>query len=204
MDNAIVHMYERLPDLVLGFHGCSKETMETLVCKNGSMKNSRNKYDWLGNGMYFWENSYQRAYDWARNKYDESDASVVGAVICLGRCLNLTDYHSSDILRRGYEMLEARCNAVGKDMPSNGKKNKNGDVLLRDLDCAVIQQIHDYHRQQNLPAYDSVRGIFVEGGVAYPGAEFQEKTHIQLCVVNPNCIKGFFIPRMPDEKYTIV
>ena len=50
---------------------------------------------------------------------------------------------------------------------------------------------------------DSVRGVFVEGKSVYPGAGIPEKTHIQICIVNPNCIKGYFAPMIPDEDYRI-
>ncbi|MBR6150358.1 MAG: hypothetical protein IKQ25_03685, partial [Lachnospiraceae bacterium] len=51
--------------------------------------------------------------------------------------------------------------------------------------------------------FDSVRGMFVEGGPAYKGAGIMEKTHTQLCIVNPNCIKGYFLPREQDNAYAI-
>ena len=75
------------------------------------------------------------------------------------------------------------------------------DLLLRDLDCAVIQQIHDVNRELGRDAYDSVRGIFTEGDPVYPGAGIFEKTHVQICVCNPNCIKGYFTPLTKDDKY---
>ena len=82
-------------------------------------------------------------------------------------------------------------------MPYNRPSDKTEDILLRDLDCAVIQQIHD------IDYFDSVRGVFIEGGEPYPGAEFREKTHIQLCICNPNCIKGFFEPRTVNKEYIV-
>ena len=100
-------------------------------------------------------------------------------------------------------MLKEKYAALGEELPVNRKPNKNGDVLLRDLDCAVIQQIHQYHKETEAREYDSVRGVFIEGREAYPGAGFKEKTHIQLCIVNPNCIKGFFSPRCADDTYLI-
>jgi len=48
---------------------------------------------------------------------------------------------------------------------------------------------------------DSVHGIFNEGEELYPNAGFREKDHIQICVRNPNCIKGFFLPRKLDSNY---
>ena len=51
--------------------------------------------------------------------------------------------------------------------------------------------------------YDSIRGVFIEGGEVYPGSEFVEKTHIQICIVNPNCIKGYFKPMERNEEFRI-
>lgn len=198
-----IMMYEKLPNLVFGFHGCDISTYEKVLTYHESLKASENTYDWLGNGMYFWENSYQRAYDWARNNPKYKEPAVLGAVIDLGYCLNLTDYHSADVLKRGYEMLKIKYDTLGEKLPCNGKKNSNGDILLRDLDCAVIQQIHQYHKEAGEREYDSVRGVFIEGKEAYPGAGFRAKTHIQLCIINPNCIKGFFSPRRADSKYLV-
>lgn len=45
----------------------------------------------------------------------------------------------------------------------------------------------------------------------YPGSGIYDKTHIQISIRNPNCIKGFFIPRdeylpkaPPDNYYPSV
>jgi hypothetical protein len=46
----------------------------------------------------------------------------------------------------------------------------------------------------NIKPFDSTRGVFTEGGEAFPRAELQKKNHIQICIRNPNCIKGFFLP----------
>lgn len=193
-------MYAKLPNLVIGFHGCSQETYTNVLFNNQQLKKSDNKYDWLGNGIYFWENSYQRAYEWADKKY-KKNAAVLGAVIDLGLCLNLTDYNSTDILRQGYEMLKMKCTVLGIDLPENKQGKSKTDLLLRDLDCAVIQQIHEYNKETGKTPYDSVRGVFTEGENIYPNAGFVEKTHIQLCIVNPNCIKGYFRPLAFNEDY---
>ena len=124
MDNYNV-MYEKLPNLVFGFHGCNKDTYEKVLYKHKDLKKSDNKYDWLGNGIYFWENSYQRAYEWAEKRYE--NPAVLGAIIDLGRCLNLTDDHTSSILRRGYEMLKIKCETTDNDMP----QNRSGNIIQK-------------------------------------------------------------------------
>lgn len=196
-------MYKKLPNLVLGFHGCHRTVFDKVIKEGQPLRQSDNSYDWLGNGIYFWEQNFQRAYEWAINRYGEHDGQVIGAVIDLGYCLNLTDSASADILRKGYEILKLRCDAVGNDLPVNRKSEKSADILLRDLDCAVIQQIHDFNQQEKKQKFDSVRGIFTEGIAPYTGSAFREKTHIQLCICNPNCIKGYFKPLIPNDSFCI-
>lgn len=41
---------------------------------------------------------------------------------------------------------------------------------------------------------DSTRGVFPEGGPAFKGSAIFEKSHIQICIRNPNVIQGFFMP----------
>ena len=195
-------MYTKLPHLTLGFHGCSAETCSKVLNENEALKASTNAYDWLGSGIYFWENNCIRALEWARNKYDPKGESygVIGAVIDLGYCLNLSDSQYNSILKAGYEILESRLG--GEDPPKNRGKRGN-DILLRELDCAVIQQIHEYNEESGKDPFDSVRGLFIEGDPTYEGSGFYNKSHIQICIINPNCIKGYFRPRIEDLEYPL-
>ncbi|WP_242848109.1 hypothetical protein [Ruminococcus sp. HUN007] len=203
MVNSICNeMYSKLPNLVLGFHGCHKDVFDSVVKGGQHLKRSENEYDWLGNGIYFWENSPERALDWAKSRYKD-EACVVGAVIDLGYCLNLTDYQSSSVLQLGYELLKTYNETMGNEMPKNRNGRSATDLLLRNLDCAVIEQIHKYYKRNNFETYDSIRGIFTEGKEVYPGSGFVEKTHVQLCIVNPNCIKGYFAPMPYNSEYRI-
>ena len=196
-------MYSKTPACIYGFHGCSRETFEAVIYKNQPLSRSTNKYDWLGNGIYFWENSYQRASEWAISRYGEENAAVIGAFIDLGYCLDLTDYEFVPILKMGYSILESLSDVNGKEIPKNKRGKYSKDVLLRDLDCAVIEQIHLYNKEEGLISFDSVRGTFSEGEEVYPGSAFLDKTHTQVCIVNPNCIKGYFTPREVDENFQI-
>ena len=76
------------------------------------LKRSENPYDWLGNGIYFWENDEQRALEWAQDLARSGkikSPAVVGAVLDLGKCLNLTERDSIDMLSLGYEILRMNC-----------------------------------------------------------------------------------------------
>jgi hypothetical protein len=80
-------------------------------------------------------------------------------------------------------------------MPSNKRGGDSNDLLVRELDCAVIEKLHKKRQNNKLRPFDSVRGVFTEGKELYPGAGFRDKNHIQICIRNPNCIKGYFLPR---------
>jgi len=67
------------------------------------------------------------------------------------------------------------------------------------LDCAVIKRFHSILEAQGYPPIDTVKGVFTEGGPIYPGSGFVERTHIQIAVRNPACIKGVF--RVPPSEY---
>ena len=73
-----------------------------------------------------------------------------------------------------------------------------------ELDCAVIETVHTIMGEAGEEIYDSVKGVFFEGAEIYPGAGFREKDHIQICIKNPNCIKGYFLPRELYKEYNKV
>jgi hypothetical protein len=78
-----------LGPLVL-FHGCDKDVAEAVLSGQATLQPSENDYDWLGNGIYFWVDSPERALSWANLR--RSSPSVIGAFAYPGNCLNLTDY----------------------------------------------------------------------------------------------------------------
>ena len=201
-------MYSKLSGLVLGFHGCDKSVCDRVI-GGGSLNKSNNSYDWLGSGIYFWENDPQRAYEWAQNAASRESSSVkepavIGAVIDLGFCLNLMSRAYNEYIKMCYKYVSQYYDMLQKDAPQNKDINGNKDLLLRYLDCAVINEAISISNEINdYTPFDTVRGLFTEGEPIYPGAGFMEKTHIQISVVNPNCIKGYFLPRQADPNYPI-
>ena len=202
-------MYSTKTGLVLGFHGCDEHLVQKVLANQEFLNPSKNTYDWLGSGIYFWESSPSRALDYAnalnerrkRTKQTLIKPAVIGAVIDLGHCLDLLEYQNLQLLKEGFELLQTTLEISGLAIPANKAVGQSDDLLLRDLDCAVIETLHDVRKEANLTPFDSVRGVFFEGDELYPGAGFKEKNHIQLCIRNPNCIKGYFLPRLLDESF---
>ncbi|KHD07658.1 hypothetical protein PN36_03935 [Candidatus Thiomargarita nelsonii] len=198
-------MYKHYPSLVFGFHACEREVGEALLSGEGGFKASKNDYDWLGNGMYFWENSPHRAEKYGeelKNKRQKLDTPfVVGAVIHLGYCFDLLESHSLQLLKNHYYSLKKTYLKVGLEMPGNNDIGANTDKLLRKLDCAVFEYMHSEMKKNETKPFDSIRAAFWEGKELYPSAGFKEKNHIQICIRNPNCIKGYFRPLAMDTNY---
>jgi hypothetical protein len=94
-----------------------------------------------------------------------------------------------------YRTLAHYAKTIGLELPLNKAVKNPKDLLIRELDCAVIEYLHLERIESGLKPFDSVRGVFIEGQELYPGAGFHDKYHIQICIRNPNCIKGFFLPR---------
>jgi hypothetical protein len=204
-------MYNTRPGLLIGFHGCDISRQQELLVSSSSMPVSEKPFDWLGHGMYFWENNAERALEWAKDKQAKGSitkAAVIGAVIDLGHCCDLLDSAFIKMIAIYYELMILELKKLGKDIPVNRdlKTDTHGDKLLRERDCATLEFMHKQIRTQynkdiaeknhsSYKLFDSVRGVFPEGGPAYSGSGFWAKSHIQICIRNANCIKGFFQKR---------
>ncbi|MBR1505062.1 MAG: hypothetical protein IJ614_03020 [Prevotella sp.] len=199
-------LYSNRPNLTIGFHGCDQSVVDKVIAGKENLLASTNDYDWLGNGIYFWENNEERALEWAvemsrRNNSTIKRPAVIGAIIDLGYCFDLTDTAYLRELKKTYDAAYNFSQLSGIPLPKNKPLGNSTDLLLRKLDCYVIQMTHKFNREANKRAYDSVRGVFWEGKPLYPNAGFAEKNHIQICVCNPNCIKGYFLPRGIDVSF---
>lgn len=189
------------PFNIVGFHSCDKEVGIRVLNGQDELTTSQNSWDWLGEGIYFWEQDPVRALSYAVessqskqfNKIPIKTPFVLGAIINLGNCLNLVESESLQILTAAYRGLKKVMEEAGEKMPVNKATN-------RALDCKVIQYIHQSNRQEGIKPYDTIRCAFPEGDEAYPGSAITSRLHIQVCVLNKKCIQGFFLPQ-PLKKF---
>ena len=188
--------------ILTGYHGCDITTAYDVVL-NDNLNPSRNTYDWLGNGIYFWEDDVERAYDWA--KYVSKNPKlfhnkighpcVIGAVIELKNHLDLTISSARQVVREAYNNISEIYAEKGLSLPKNRKATKGDDYLkIRELDCLVINSINEFRKAKKEPLIDVIRAPFLEGEPLYTRASFMNETHIQICVKDPTAIRGYFIP----------
>lgn len=150
--------------------------------------------------MYFWEANPLRGLEFVqdlqqRPKSKIKKPSVVGAVIELGHCLDLLSSTGVNAVEYAHESFLDVCRVADVEVPQN---RLGDDLLLRDLDCAVINHLHNVRDEAGMPPFQTVRGVFVEGDRIYENSGFRAKTHIQICVRDHTCIKGVF--RVPDDQ----
>jgi len=200
MENETKQAYHR-PTEVTGFHSCDRAVGLKVVLGDTELRPSSNPWDWLGSGVYFWEDNPVRALEYAVessegrqfNKIPIRSPLIIGAIIELGNCLNLVEQKSLAILANAYTALRETVANAGNRMPINKGNN-------RMLDCTVITYVHTARREEGKRPYDTVRSSFAEGEEVYPGASFSSRSHIQVCVINTNMIKAYFLPR-PNAVY---
>lgn len=190
-----MNKYTTLPSHILAFHSCDRETGLKVLNGKTKLKPSINNWDWLGHGIYFWEHNPMRALEYAKDvaagkqkaKGKIKTPFVIGCIIDLGKCLNLTEPSHHPFIKSAYKTLHASYKESGRILPSN-----YGNARV--LDCAVFKALHKMLELKSLPPYDTVRGAFPEGKPIYEGCAINDQTHIQICVRNPDSILGYFLP----------
>lgn len=184
---------ERFARIVAGYHGCEQKLANGLLTGKipiADWNKSENAYDWLGEGIYFWEHSPGRALRWAIDRFQRR-AAVIGAVIQLGTCFDLLDEQMAGLLSDSYPEFEESFKRSAMPLPVNrGTEHK-----LRELDCAVINDCVRRMGSRGI-AFDTVRGAFLEGDPVFPGTTISSQTHIQLAVRSVDCILGVFRPNL--------
>jgi hypothetical protein len=181
---------------VLGYHGCDEMIGEQLL-QNQRFRLSRNDYDWLGEGIYFWEANPLRGLQFAqevalREPRRLKKPFVVGAILDLGYCLDLTTSSGLRMVQESYFVVEEAYRKLDVPLPVN-----RPEQFKHPLDCAVINYLHQIRANKKQAPVDSIKAIFQEPPELYPGSAFMGKNHIQIAIRNPDCIKGVF--RVPQS-----
>lgn len=198
--------------LLVAYHGCDITIRDKLVTGRAMIQDSRNDYDWLGSGSYFFEGDAERARAFAEavsaaperrlTAAPIATPAVVGAVLCVQRTLDMTTRQGLAEFEDAAALLQVMWDAEG--VPESLRSRNvppdtgEGDVLYRKLDNALIENIHFDRAKDGRASYQMVRGAFRQGGELVPHSGFHKGSHIQLAVRDRSCILGWFLP--PGEK----
>lgn len=155
----------------IGYHGTSDAAARRIL--SSGFEISRNDYDWLGDGAYFFQDAPLRALEWARQRFG-ADGAVIGAEIDLRDCVDFLDVSWERAIEDVYGRFVQQLNRVGLRVP----RQTSG---AHRLDRAVINYLAAEMHTRGI-VYRSVRAAFAEGEPLYPGSALLRRAHVQIAV----------------------
>lgn len=162
----IINYQKLVPD---AFHGTDLETATTIRDEQ-SFKGTTDEKEYLGNGVYFFENSKWHAIDWGRRKCKKEgnkDLGVILATVNLGKCLDLNN-------------LEHR--GIVKSVINHYEEKGYKDIL----DGVAINFIYNKFN------IDSARATIVtpEVGKIHKKSRFFDYSYLMICIKNKDNIQN--------------
>ena len=139
--------------IVLAYHGCDITTRDGLVRGDILPEISRNPYDWLADGMYFFEGDQVRATKLAETSHSRPEnrltkrpiatPAVVGAALDIDRWFDLTTQDGINNFTIAAANFTAARESDGATLPVNRAAfHGDTDLLHRVFDRAVSQAVH--------------------------------------------------------------
>lgn len=184
---------------IIGYHGTRKSVAMEIVQGIRSFEPSRNRSDWLGEGVYFWEHAPQQAWWWAerlrkKRGWDE-DVAVLGSMIRLGNCLDLLDPENVDLLSELFEEFASEIRGSGRALPENYNHKKY-------LDCAFFRYAYEaLDRAGSL--VDTARAVYVPTGNKarlFKRSWIVRDAHVQVCVRSERNILGTWLVKPANDE----
>ena len=170
--------------LAIGYHGTSR-VASAEVLKDGFIL-SREPYDWLGNGVYFFQDAPDRAAEWAFERHGGS-GTVLGAEILLEECMDLLDIGWASLLAEAHDRFLDLCRRSGQPVPLQ----KGG---AHRLDRHVINYAIGVLAKKGRPIH-CVRAAFAEGLPVFPNSALMTRSHVQIAVRDTTLIRRVWVEK---------
>jgi len=167
------------PIQVIGYHGT---TLQAAACilRDGFMI-SRNEYDWLGDGVYFFQDAPARSREWARTHHG-SDAAVICSVIRVEveDCMDLLDINWASVLNEAYDSFLRQAKLAKAALPVQTSGAHRLDRAVINYSVGILAEEGKLIR--------AVRSAFSEGAPVFPGSALSDRAHIQIAVRDTSII----------------
>ncbi len=177
-------------------------------------EHSRNEWDWLGKGVYFFESAPTLARDWSEQltarlatKGIVAKSAVVSATLRLDGCIDLLDNEWVGAIQE----CAGRLTAEGMLKTQHGLRLRSAgneasvicdyDMPLSSYrynaaDCQVMNALWGYLRDDGDTA-PSIRAPFVLGKQLFSNSFFFHESHVQIAVIDPSVISDVAIEAPP-------
>ncbi|MFB2894617.1 hypothetical protein ACE1CI_17040 [Aerosakkonemataceae cyanobacterium BLCC-F50] len=171
---------------VYGYHGTSAEAAEVIIQQGFNV--SSNDYDWLGTGVYFFQDAPVRAWEWATQQHPTNPA-VIRSTIRLEDCIDLLDIEWFPIIREAYTVFVEEFRQANRPLP---RQNPERSKAHR-LDCAYFNYLVEQILNPQVESIRVIRGIFVEGERIFPNSAVFDRAHIQISVRDISLIEESYL-----------
>ncbi|HEX4104120.1 MAG TPA: hypothetical protein VHZ04_01415 [Candidatus Paceibacterota bacterium] len=167
---------------VFGYHGTSAESAEAILEPGKQTAErflfSENDTDWLGKGVYFFQDAPYRSREWPTIRVPPPARTENPVVLCaeidLKDCLDLLDIEAAKEIVESYPSMEVDYKKSERLLPVN----KGGK---HEFDCALINYAVEY-MEENGRKVNVVRAAFVEGRPILPESQLYSRAHVQIVV----------------------
>jgi hypothetical protein len=173
------------PVRIYGYHGTSREAANRIIQQG--FRESTNDYDWLGTGVYFFQDAPMRAPAWATELYPD-DPAVIRSLIRLENCIDLLDLNWFPLIRNVYNAFVDNLRTSNLPLP---RQNPSRSKAHR-LDCAYFNYITEVLSSQDQKV-DAIRAVFLEGDRIFPDSAIFDLAHIQIAIRNNDLIEANYI-----------
>ncbi|NTW88131.1 MAG: hypothetical protein HGB26_03200 [Desulfobulbaceae bacterium] len=163
----------------IGFHGTSNYNYENILA--AGFEQSKNPGDWLGMGVYFFQDAPIRAKKWSSS---HSDPVVIGAEISLEHCMDFLDVLWWETLSEAFNELKRVCLKKGVPFPCQKNGNNKRDKMVIDLAVDALATIG--------VEIKSVRAIFKEGEKVFAKSALNKLDHVQIAVREEDAIRRYW------------
>lgn len=181
--------------IVRGYHGTTLRAANSIL--DNGFDFSTNKYDWLGKGIYFWQDAPQRAWNWAveytQNKHPDDAPVVLCSELDLNNCMDFLDSNPGNdwyfALNNTYKLLKERISQMTeeeyKQFPPPIQKGK-----LHGWDRCCIDFLIKEILEPQEEYISSVRAAFSDGKAIFENSGLYDLAHVQIAIRDLKMVKN--------------
>lgn len=161
--------------------GTRLEYAQKLVAED--FRPSENDWEWLGHGVYFWQDAPERAFAWAREWHGRK--GYKGPIAVVAARIQLLDY--IDLLdQAGMRLVTDYASALQKKVADEVRLLSNEYPMHR-LDCEFFNSITTMLLSEGIEVR-GYRAACVEGEPITHGSPIYDRSHVQLAVIDQTTI----------------
>lgn len=158
---------------VKAYHAGELKDIETFISWPSPYKKSQVPGDWLGYGIYFWENDIGRAERWQMKK---GLGAILECEIDTSNLLNILELSAAT--KKFYESANKQLKSYKNPKPNNKQSQ------LYFLDCKLFNDL----KKQFEHEYSGFRMAFHLGDSITPDGNIYQDQHIQICLWETSAI----------------